>query len=388
MSGAGRAIIVGGSLGGLFAAHALRAAGWDVSVYERSSHDLSGRGAGIVTHPELFAAIDRVGLDACARIGVPVARRVCFAKNGGVVAERPHPQIVASWDQLYRLLRSALPDERYNTGTPLTAIEADGAGVVARFGKVAVEADLVVGADGVRSSLRAHLAPEVRPAYAGYVAWRGLLDEARLSSAAREALMESFAFALPEGEQMLGYPVPGRGGEDRPGARRFNFVWYRPAPGRALDALLTDRDGQLHRNGIPPSAIRAEVVADMRADAERLLPPVFREAVALAEQPFLQPIFDLTSDRLVFGRAVVIGDAAFVARPHVGMGVTKAASDAVSLADALGARALAQWERQRLSAGRAAVARARRLGAAIAPPPSRPPMQDTGTMLAETAVPP
>ena len=74
-------------------------------------------------------------------------------------------------------------------------------------------------------------------------------------------------------------------------------------------------------------------------------------------------------ERLVFGRTVLLGDAAFVARPHVGMGVTKAASDAMALADALRetpddvAAALAGYERIRVEAGRAVVERGRQLGA-------------------------
>ncbi|MEM6354134.1 MAG: FAD-dependent monooxygenase [Pseudomonadota bacterium] len=387
MSRRRRALIVGGSLGGLFAAHALLRRGWDVSVFERSAAGLSSRGAGIVTHPALFSALRSAGLDASAKIGVPVTRRVCFAQSGVIVAERPHPQIVASWDQLFRLLRGALPDSAYRAGTPLSAFTSDGRVVSAQSGDTTSEVDLLVGADGLRSTVRQLLAPTTAPIYAGYVAWRGLVDEAQLSAPGRDALMESFAFALPTGEQMLGYPVPGPDGDNRPGARRFNFVWYRPAPGAALDRLLTDAEGRVHRHGIAPSAVRPEVVATMRADAERLLPPVFREVVAAAAQPFLQPIFDLAAERLVFGRAVLIGDAAFVARPHVGMGVTKAAADAISLADALDADDLATWEAVRLAAGRAAVDRARSLGEAITSLPGKDTTQDTETVLEQTAVP-
>jgi 2-polyprenyl-6-methoxyphenol hydroxylase-like FAD-dependent oxidoreductase len=106
----------------------------------------------------------------------------------------------------------------------------------------------------------------------------------------------------------------------------------------------------------------------MRHDADTLLAPQFAELVRLTPQPFFQPIYDVESPRLVFGRVVLAGDAAFVARPHVGMGVTKAAGDAVALADALRAHddvdvALKRYEAARLRLGTAVIARARHLGA-------------------------
>jgi 2-polyprenyl-6-methoxyphenol hydroxylase-like FAD-dependent oxidoreductase len=75
----------------------------------------------------------------------------------------------------------------------------------------------------------------------------------------------------------------------------------------------------------------------MRAAAERLLAPQFRVVGRLIDEPMLQPIYDLESPRLAFGRVAIIGDAAFVARPHVAAGVSKAADDAAALAAALDA---------------------------------------------------
>ena len=90
-----------------------------------------------------------------------------------------------------------------------------------------------------------------------------------------------------------------------------------------------------HAISIPPPLIRREAIAEMRADAERLLAPQFRQIVRLIEEPILQPIYDLESPRMAFGRVAILGDAAFVARPHVAAGVSKAADDAAALAEAL-----------------------------------------------------
>jgi 2-polyprenyl-6-methoxyphenol hydroxylase-like FAD-dependent oxidoreductase len=224
-------------------------------------------------------------------------------------------------------------------------------------------ADLVVAADGVRSTIRAQLAPAARPVYAGYVAWRGLVDEARLTPETWATLGDTFGFCLPDGEQILGYPV-------RVSSHlAYNFVWYRPADEATLRVMLTDAHDHVHADGIAPPLIRSELIAAMRDAGQRLLSPAFAEVVTRTQQPFFQPISDLISEQMVFGRTVLLGDAAFVARPHVGMGVTKAACDAVALVDALRAApdniagALADYQRNRLAAGCAVVERGRQLGA-------------------------
>jgi 2-polyprenyl-6-methoxyphenol hydroxylase-like FAD-dependent oxidoreductase len=231
------------------------------------------------------------------------------------------------------------------------------------------EADLLVAADGIRSAIRQQLWPEVQPEYAGYVAWRGLCDEAVLSRGAHERMFELFAFCTPPGEQMLGYPVAGPGNRMERGLRSWNFVWYRgaPAPDR-LAQLLTDADGVHYPQGIPPHKVSWREVAQMRSDARRLLAPAFAEIVEKCAQPFLQPIYDLASREIARGRVALLGDAAFVARPHVGMGVTKAMQDALALEAALSAngatpQGLAAYARERAGQALQVVRRGRRLGA-------------------------
>ena len=361
-----RALVVGGSLGGLFAANLLLRSGWDVEVFERAPTRLSGRGAGIVTHPPLVEALARAGADASAKLGVSVPGRISFARDGTVVGERTAPQVLTSWSRLYSLLDAAFPPERVRRGWALESFKQDHHGVVAHFaGGMETRGDILVGADGIRSVVRAALLPGVRAEYAGYVAWRGLADEAALPSDVHAALFERFAFSLPDGEQMLGYPIAGADDDTRPGQRRYNFVWYRPVDAAALAAMQTDDDGRAYPHGIPPALIRPALVASMRADADRVLAPQFAAVVRASPGPFFQPIYDLASPCMVFGRVALLGDAAFVARPHVGMGVTKAAQDAMALADALadGARGLAAYGAARQPACAAVVQRARALGA-------------------------
>ena len=366
---AGRAIVVGGSIAGLLAAVSLLRAGWAVEVFERSEVALTGRGAGIITQPQLREALAALGIEAGAGIGVDVSRRRTLDREGRIVAQTVKPLVATSWNHLFELLRGAFPAGCYHLGRDLKGLEDVGDRVVARFADGAtVEADLLVGADGFRSAVRARYRPDVRPLYAGYVAWRCLLDEADLSPATHRDIADVFAFGLPPEEQILGYPVAGTGNDLRPGRRRYNVVWYRPADADAeLPHLLTDRNGHRHAVSIPPPLIAPAVVAEMRAHAQAVFAPQFAEAVQRTHEPFLQPIYDLETPRMAFGRVALVGDAAFVARPHVGAGTAKAAEDAAALARHLAQgtgvpAALAAFGAERSAIGRRIVAQARHLG--------------------------
>jgi 2-polyprenyl-6-methoxyphenol hydroxylase-like FAD-dependent oxidoreductase len=365
-----KAAVIGGSLGGLFAANLLLRNGWDVDVFERVPEELAGRGAGIVTHPELFDVLQAAGVRIDETIGVKVESRVTLALDGSVISERPLPQILTAWGKMYHVLRSALPAQNYQSGATVADV-ADGpdfATVTMSDGST-LKCDMVVAADGFRSAVREKFLPEVQLQYAGYVAWRGLVDELTLSAETREALFEKFAFCLPPTEQIIGYPVAGQGNSTKPGERRYNFVWYRPTSEDVdLPNLLTDATGKRWAGGIPPTLIRHEVLDEMEVAAHALLAPQFAEVVTRATQPLFQPIFDLEVPKMAFGRIALLGDAAFVARPHCGMGVTKAAGDAMSLVTELSkqadtAAALSSYSESRTQFGIAIVEHARHLGA-------------------------
>lgn len=386
-----RIIVVGGSLGGLLAASLLLRDGHDVLLLEKAREPLDGRGAGIVTHHALHVALGRAGVAVDASLGVAVTTRIVLDSAGETTASMPLPQLLTSWGRLYTLLSALLPADRSRRGSAVQRVETAGERAIVTTAHGQLDADLVIASDGLRSAVRAQLAPAALPRYAGYVAWRGVCDEAVLSDRARATMFERFAFGLPEGEQLIGYPVAGAGNTTERGARRYNFVWYRPAPaGDALDRLLTDADGVLHPLGIPPQRVSWREIAAMREHARAVLAPQFAEVIEKTALPFLQPIHDVASDRIAFGRVALMGDAAFVARPHVGMGVTKAAEDAIAIADAirmLGATpaALLDYEAARLPAGRAIVERSRRLGAYLE---GRQRDRDAQSVLRETAVAP
>lgn len=364
-----RALVVGGSMSGLFAALMLRRAGWDVTVIERVKTELAGRGAGIVAQPELLARLRALGLET-GDLGVQIQHRTILGPAGQPTEDYECHQTTTAWERLYRVLRDALPAALYRRDCALTGFEQDEDGIVATFsGGETMTADLMIGADGIRSTVRQFAMPEAVPSYVGYSAWRSLIAEDALPADVQRDIFPLMAFGLPPGEQFLCYPVAGPNNDLRPGHRRMNIIWYRPAEENTkLQWLLTDDGGKTHEISIPPPLIRRAAIDEMHDAAERLLAPQFRAVVRLMDEPILQPIYDLESPRMAAGRVAVIGDAAFVARPHVGAGVTKAADDAASLVAALEAEsdvaaALRRFEAERLPVNRRIIEYARHLGA-------------------------
>ena len=360
-------LVIGGSMSGLLAAIMLYRNGRKVDVFERVPGELAGRGAGIVAQPGLIARLDMMGLPT-RELGVKSNRRRILDRDGRVTITGTCPQVFTAWERLYRLLRDAFPADRYHRGTTFTAFEQRGRGIVAHFADGrAVEGGVLIGADGLRSTVRQQCLPDIAPLYAGYVAWRAMIPESRLPPAIHHELFDAMTFCLPPGEQFLGYPVAGPDGDLRLGQRRYNIIWYRPADElKELPWLLTDDSGTVHSISIPPTLIRRDAIAEMRAAAERLLAPQLREIVRLIDEPLLQPIYDLASPRLAFDRVAIIGDAAFVARPHVAAGVSKAADDTAALVDALDSSevepALRRFEKERLPENNRIIERARHLG--------------------------
>jgi 2-polyprenyl-6-methoxyphenol hydroxylase-like FAD-dependent oxidoreductase len=363
-----RAIVIGGSIAGLFVGAFLRRIGWRVDIYERSSIELIGRGVGIfATHLELFEALDKCGAGT-VDIGVVVYKRITFDRKGNVIAEKPQLQIVTSWDRLRQILLKAIDRQRYHFGYVFDRVEQGSGGVRVHFVNGRSEkADLVVGCDGFRSSVRASLAPEVEPIYSGYYIWRGAPNESDLSSETRRTMFPYFSFFLDDQLQVLGYPISGADDELRAGHRRYNFGWYRVADPATLKRMCQDDDGREYEFGVPPPLVRKDLIAQMRAEAETLLPPQYLDCLRHIDQPFFTPVHDFCSPSLVFGRVTLVGDAASTPRPHMGFGVSKAGAEAQALAEALASyddidRALAAYNALRQPLSERIVAHGRRLG--------------------------
>lgn len=163
-----RAVVIGGSLGGLFAANLLRTVGWNVAVFERYTADLSSRGAGLGTHDDLFAVLSRIGIDD--NDGVRIRSRLCHDHDGSIYCEVPVRSVTTAWDRVYRALRDALPSKFYRAGMEFQRLEQGASSVRAFFADGScADADTLIAADGIDSTVRRQLMPEAEPRYAGYV---------------------------------------------------------------------------------------------------------------------------------------------------------------------------------------------------------------------------
>src|SRR6202162_4301622 len=128
-----RALIIGGSLGGVIAAHLLRSTGWDAVVFERNSDELASRGVGLGTHPQLIAILKRAGVDFDESMGITPTRAVCLNAGGKIVIERPTARTLSGWSRLYRALLDALPAQSYRLGKRLMRVAQDGTSVTPIF---------------------------------------------------------------------------------------------------------------------------------------------------------------------------------------------------------------------------------------------------------------
>jgi 2-polyprenyl-6-methoxyphenol hydroxylase-like FAD-dependent oxidoreductase len=335
------ATIIGGSIAGLTTGLALLRRGWDVHIYEATAGGLDQRGAGIITHQALFDVLEKLGVPSNEQIGVTINKRKTIAQEGQVVGTIELAQIATSWGRMYQLLKEQFPTDRYHQNKVITDLVQHNDTVDALFADgSSVTSHILIAADGIRSTVRRQLEPDATPKYAGYVAWRGLIDEQDLSREERSEIFPYFTFCLPEGEQVLTYPIAGAQHQTDEGHRRLNVVWYRPAAtDTTLKELLTDTDGNNNGESIAPDKVRPAIIEKMQNDATRLLSWQHAKLVRKLRQPFIQPIYDLTTNTMAHHRIAIVGDAAFTARPHLGVGITKAAEDSLALADALEATA-------------------------------------------------
>jgi 2-polyprenyl-6-methoxyphenol hydroxylase-like FAD-dependent oxidoreductase len=330
-----RAVIIGGSMSGLFAASFLRQIGWHVDIFERSKVELVGRGAGITTHPELLDALEASGAGTID-LGVEVEKRITINREGVCIGERPLRQILTSWDRLQSLLRQTIDPAYYHLGHTFVAVEQDRGAVVVHFAEGRRErADLLIGGDGIRSGVRAQVAPDSQPIYAGYYIWRGAPNEADLAPQTLASIFPYFTFFLPKRQQVIGYPIAGFNNDLRPGHRRYNFIWYRVGDAQLLKQMCVDENGRQHDFSVPPPLIRKSLIAEMRAQAAEIMPQAFLDCLNAIPQPFFTPVYDFAAPRVAYGRVALVGDAASSSRPHMGFGVAKAGGDAQALAEAL-----------------------------------------------------
>ncbi len=365
-----RVVVAGGSLGGLTAGLFLRDIGSDVMVCERSRTPLEGRGAGIVLHPSSVRYFTATGSLEVEAVSTRVDRLRYLNRDASIFHEEPCRYRFTSYYALYHGLLGCLEPERYRLGVQIVGFSQDEDEVEVLFADGSrATCDLLVFADGIHSTGRGVLLPDIEPRYAGYVGWRGTVSEAKLGDAAFEALHEAIVYYVGTDTHVLTYPIPDLDGSVEPGSRRINFVWYlNVATGSELDDLMTDREGLRQTVSLGPGAVQERHLKALFDTADDKLPTPIAETVIGSKEPFVQVVFDIDVPRMAFGRVCLVGDAAFAIRPHAAAGTAKAAEDAFKLAEAMeGAggnvvEALERWEPEQVALGRQVLERARDIG--------------------------
>ena len=360
-------VVSGGSIGGLTVALLLQDRGFNVHVYERNQSRLDGRGAGIVLHEATLRypiqrahfPIDKIS------VGAPYWRYL--SQTDEIVFEEPSNLRFTSWNTLYESLLGSLEPSRYHMGAAVTSFTQDEKGVVVALSNGdAIPCDLLVCAEGISSTTRQLLMKDVQPQYSGYIGWRGTITPEELSSAAADAIRDSISWSSPPNNQILVYPIPSLFESQ---SDLHNWIWYRNInEGSDLEWLLTDRTGVLRQLSVAAGSVRQQAIDEMKLESESILSPSFAEIVNKTKEPFIQVIVDLEVPQMALGRVCLIGDAAFVARPHAAAGTAKAADDAWTLATCLPEdsskipEALAEWQQNQLQIGRNLVQRSRSMG--------------------------
>ena len=338
-----KAAIIGGSIAGCAAAIALRRAGCEVTVFERSRGKLEDRGAGIgLPLALLHTLVERDFVDpGMAHLQATKAPFVLRADadeaeqgRGRLLWEQRIAVAVTNWGIVYRHLRSRIPDATYHQGMEVAAVADAGSETVSiRFadGHTA-EFDLAVCADGQHSVGRRLIYATQSLQYAGYVLWRGLADEQAID-ASIPLLEDRVTWAVSAAGYCLLYLVPSRAEEVAVGKRQVNWVLYENVRDTALPGVLTDAHGVVHPTSLPPGEASAAQVAYIRQKARQRFPGYVADAVCATSTPFIQAVFDLSIPSYRRGRLCLIGDASALCRPHAASGAVKALTNALALAD-------------------------------------------------------
>lgn len=362
--------IIGGSIGGLTAACLLRDRGLaDVEVFERSYSELEQRGAGIGFLEPASRYLETYAKTNLDEISVKTPSIRYLNRKNEVIFEKPHLYRFSSWTMVYKLLLKSFDASNYKLGHELVDWENDPNRVTAKFkNEESATFDFMICADGVGSDSRKKLLPTVQNNYSGYVAWRGMVSESELDKNLRKSFSEVITYYVFANSHILVYPIPSLDGSVEKGERLINFVWYRNyAKGSELDDLLTGNDNKYRSLSVPPGLLKEHHVLEAKAVAKARMPRDIANLVDATQDPFIQVIYDISVDKMVFQRICLLGDAAFVARPHAAAGSAKAAEDAWQLANSLEKKididkSLKMWESIQLRLGKDLINRTRLIG--------------------------
>ncbi|MFW6228210.1 MAG: FAD-dependent monooxygenase, partial [Alkalispirochaeta sp.] len=281
-----RAVIIGASYAGLVAAVALKCNNWSVRIIEKST-ERSRSGGGVVVQPRMLEYLKQHGVAFPGVASIPAKTRKIYHHDGSVMQMPETAAAYTSWDVLLRELENVVGPATIERGLALEDIPDWGAhGVVELSDGTTDQGEVVIAADGIGSLTRRLLLPGIGPRYAGYVAWRGMVDESELSRETVEWFTDTLSSYQGTDTTILLYEVPGGIGELERGNRRINWVWYENVPaGPDLSRLMTDSAGYEHRSTVARNEMTQDTRKYMEHRAKTSLEPHFAEVVLQTPEP-------------------------------------------------------------------------------------------------------
>ncbi|KAH6850706.1 hypothetical protein B0I37DRAFT_444688 [Chaetomium sp. MPI-CAGE-AT-0009] len=342
-------VIVGGSLAGLLHGLYLKRHGSNVVILEQDPNTVrSSHQAGIAFGPsvdEILRKYDDTGVQSCIRS--PTTQ---FAYRKSWDIKLNIARHLTSWGLLYRILRAnydglasdgipSPPPPRkgdgkaeYRSGKKVTNLQdKDGVVTVSFVDQDGTEgsltADLVIGADGVHSTVRTLLQVPTIKEYSGYVAWRGTVLERDLPPETVAYFADRPTLSFLKQTYLVTYPIPPDTGTFTPSTRLLNWVWYSNAADPT--PLLTDITGHTHSTTVPTGLVPPLLWQSQLAGTVSQMPRHLAALVCAtqAESVFVTRVSDALCARAVHcgGRVVLVGDALAAFRPHVAVATEQAA---------------------------------------------------------------
>lgn len=324
-----KAIIIGGGIGGVTAAIALKRVGLNVTVYERAE-ELREVGSGLPLWTNALRALHKIGLtDDLERLGAQVTAGSISTWNGDILADLRNEQllkrlgtinIVVHRAELLALLLKTLGEDRVQLGTTCVGFTQDATGVCAQFADgQEVRGDMLIGADGIHSVIRTQLFGLIKPTYAGYTCWRGLAHTTR-TGLETWAWGKGYQFGITPMSRERAYwfaqKYTPEGEKDKPGGRKREVLelfhdWHDPIP----------------------------AVIEVTAETDILRNDIYE----------LKHLRQWSQ-----GRVTLLGDAAHAMTPNLGQGACQAIEDAVELGECLKTKtdiddALKLYEKRRVT---------------------------------------
>ncbi len=331
--------IVGGSIAGCSAAILLGRLGAEVSVLERASHMLLGKGAGIVLPENLIQQCIHLDLFDNNIPPLPISTRTLTVKDekfdhsGKQIWQQPIDVVALNWSDVYFNLYKRIPNNSYCYKEEIiSASETNNICHVETSQGKKYTFDLLIAADGIDSIVRKKILPQYSSDYTGYVAWRGVTNMPELGQyKIPEGFMPCYVY---KNGHLLIYPIPASDYQTS-GTKLLNWLIYEEFDSNALEKLLVDNNGIKHSASLPPRSLTAEHLKHLKQFSDRVLPRNIAEIIHKTEKPFLQIILDGQVPHYAKSRICFVGDAATILRPHSGSGVLKSINDSINLSKIL-----------------------------------------------------